>query len=229
MNKLKQVAETYDQMFSGGGYQGVYDLPYWHCGYYPLFKRVRDQVLRRGAKSVLEVGCGTGAFAHLLMTTTSIKYRGFDFSKVAVAKAIARTRQPAAFYVGNAVEDVSYAHDSYDCIVCTEVLEHLEQDLEVIKKWQPGTFCVCSVPNFDDETHVRHFDSIDQVRTRYAPLIAIDGVARVKKPVLTDISVRNRLRAIRWYRNRPGQLMAVLGLGTFQSVGGWFIFHGVKR
>ena len=109
------------------------------------------------------------------------------------------------------------------------MLEHIEHDLEAIGNWKSGTYCICSVPNFDSETHVRFFESADQVRARYGALIDIGEIARIKKPVLADISMSNTLRALRWNRYRPRQLIAILGLGTFESIGGWFLFSGIKR
>jgi len=229
MGKAVQSKETYDKMFSEGGYQGVYELPYWHSNYFPLFKRVLREILRRDVKSVLEVGCGTGSFAHLLMTKTNLDYRGFDFSRVGVDKAIVRTRRNDAFFEGDATARATYDGHHYDCIVCTEVLEHIDWDLETIANWKTGTFCVCSVPNFDDETHVRFFRSADDVRARYGALINIEEVIQVKKPVLTDISMSNILREIRWKRYHLRRLMEILGFGAFEATGGWFLFTGTKR
>ena len=229
MIKAEQSKATYDQIFSEGGHGGIYDLPYWHSSYYPLFKRVLREVVRHRARSVLEVGCGTGGFAHLLMEKTAIDYRGFDFSEVAVKKAVARTQRPNAFYVGDATLPVAYEHQAVDCVVCTEVLEHIEQDLEVIANWTPGTFCVCSVPNFDADTHVRFFGSTDEVRARYGQVIDIEKIDRIKQPELSDISLSATLRAIRWNRYRPRKLLAILGLMSFESSGGWFLFSGTRR
>ena len=229
MMRPEQSPQTYDKMFADGGYQGVYDLPYWHSSYFPLFKRVLRELLRHNVKSVLEVGCGAGGFAHLVMDKTKLHYRGFDFSAVAVKKAIERTQRPDAFYVGDATAESSYEGHNYECIVCTEVLEHVEQDLKAIEKWKAGVLCICSVPNFDSETHERFFRSEDEVRARYGALIDIKEIARVKKPVLSDISRANVLRAIRWNRYRPKRLLGILGLGTFDSIGGWFVFSGTRK
>src|SRR5262249_10989348 len=132
MEKLTQSKETYDKIFAEGGYEGSYNLPYWQSAYYPLFKAVLAKVLSGRVKSVLEVGCGTGGFAGLVRDKSSLNYRGFDFSEVAVEKARARVGQEDLIYVGDATLPSSYAGKGYDCIVCTEVLEHIEKDLETI-------------------------------------------------------------------------------------------------
>jgi SAM-dependent methyltransferase len=180
------------------------------------------------AHAVLEVGCGTGAFAHLLSDRTTITYAGFDFSAVAIERAQRRTGTPNMFYVADALNSASYKHE-YDTIVCTEVLEHIENDLGAIDNWRRGANCVCSVPNFDAPDHVRFFRNEREVHARYQKSIEINRIVRVRKPVLSNISWASYGRALRWYRYRPLQFLAVLGVGSFDSLGGWFLFSGQKR
>jgi SAM-dependent methyltransferase len=227
MNKAKHVA-YYDMMFEAGGHGGVYDLPYRQSCYWPLHCAVLKEIRRLNSKAVLEVGCGTGAFAHLLMDNLSLSYVGFDFSAIAVKKARLRTHREHGFFVGDALNAASYNH-AFDSIVCTEVLEHIDKDLEAIGKWPAGCQCICSVPNFDADSHVRFFTSTESVLERYGQAIAIERIARIRKPILADISWSNYVRALRWYRYRPRQLLAALGVGTFRSLGGWFLFSGRKR
>lgn len=229
MEKAVQSKELYDSMYEEGGFQGVYNLAYRHSAYYPLFKQVLRVVSDSKAKSILEVGCGSGAFAHMVMDNTSLDYRGFDFSSVAVEKSKVRTGRDEAFYEGDATSAEAYQGKPYDCIVCTEVLEHVEKDLEAIARWPAGTLCVCSVPNFDADSHVRFFRAEEEVRDRYGSLIDLANIVRVKKPALSDISMPSILRALKWNRYRPRMLMEILGIGSFDSLGGWFLFWGHKR
>jgi SAM-dependent methyltransferase len=145
--------------------------------YAPLFRTMLGLVTASGAGSVLEVGCGSGLFAELLIRDTEIAYRGFDFSPAGIAHA--RTRVPGAdFFVGNALAADSYCGE-YACIVCAEVLEHSHDDLDVIALWPRGTAFVCSVPNFDYPTHVRHFRTEQDVRGRYGTALDIHSIHRV--------------------------------------------------
>jgi len=219
---------VYDRVFSHGGYGGVYDLHYRHSCYYPLFRRVLRELRQRGSRRLLEVGCATGAFAHLLFERTDLDYRGFDLSPVAIERAINRTGRTGRFFVADATESSSYA-GVYDSMVCTEVLEHIPNDLDVIKQWKAGAFCVCSVPNFDADTHERFFGREAEVRARYGNLLDITRIVRLRKPALSDISLANYLRAVRWNRYRPRRLAELLGLATFDAAGGWFVFVGTKR
>lgn len=226
MTQKEFGSSHYDAMYATGGFEGVYELPYRHSGYYPLFKQVRRALRRGGARSVLEVGCGTGALAHMLYDREPrLTYRGFDFSPLAVERASRRFGQSRLFSVADARAPESYAGEP-DAIVCTEVLEHIDADLQVVAQWRAGCYCVCSVPNFDADDHVRHFASEESVRKRYEDLIDIERVVRVKRPFLTNLSMRSRARALLWNRYRPRRLLAILGLTSFEESGGWFVFWG---
>jgi SAM-dependent methyltransferase len=215
----------YEAMYQG---QSTYDLPVRRSPYYPLFRRIVAEINALKLSKVLEVGCGSGALAELILQRTGATYRGFDFCTTAVTKAGARTGRPELFYVADATHAASYAGD-YDAIVCTEVLEHIARDKAVIQLWRPGARCLCSVPNFDYDGHVRFFRSEAEVRERYRDAIAIDQVARVPRPVRAGASFGDYLRKLRWSRDEPRRLMGLLGIGTFDAIGGWFLFDGVRR
>jgi SAM-dependent methyltransferase len=226
--KLSQEAATYDAMFEAGGHSGVFDLQYWRSPYLPLFKAVRREIIRSGVRAVLEVGCGTGALAHLLLATTSVRYRGFDFSTVAVDKAKNRTGLPELFFCGGA-GDIDCYRDDHDAVVCTEVLEHVPDDKQIVARWKAGRRCICSVPNFDSPYHERYFATPGEVMDRYGGLIEIERILRIKKPVIDDLAWSNRFRQFRWNRYRPRRLLELAGLGDFDAVGGWFLFIGTKK
>jgi len=227
MSEEYQSSE-YDRIYADGGTQKIYDLHYRDSGYYPLFREVARTLRRRGANAILEVGCGTGGLAHLLSDEAAVKYRGFDFSPVAVDRARARLGKSELFFVGDARKPESYS-GVFDTIVCTEVLEHIEADTEVVGSWAPGISCICSVPNFDADNHVRYFREEGEVRQRYGELLDIQSVVRVKKPFLGDISWASYARALRWNRYRPSRLAAIVGLSSFNDAGGWFVFSGNRR
>lgn len=227
MTKLPQTSETYDQAFASGGAGGGYFLHYRVIPYNPLYKSVLRQLRKLGSRSVLEVGCGPGHFAHMLFDTSSIGYRGFDFSPIAIRQAQERTGRAEAFSIGDAYSAESY-RGSHDTLVCTEVLEHLEGDREVIERWAPGTRCICSVPNYDSKYHVRFFRSEAEVKDRYGDLIDVGSIWRVRTPQVPLVGIRNRMAyAIRNLR-RPRRVLRALGIHDF-SRGGWFVFVGTRR
>lgn len=195
--------------------------------YSPLFRRIVEIVRQRHCRSVLEVGCGNGFLAQMLLRQPQGSYRGFDFSRTGVRNAGVRTGRPELFFCADALDPRTYDVD-YDTIVCTEVLEHIDADLDVIRNWREGAWCICTVPNFDYESHVRYFRSCEAVRARYGGLIDIEDVVRVSRPVMPGGDVRAYLRTLRWSRNDPRKLLGYLGVQTFARLGGWFLFYGTR-
>jgi len=225
--KVAQTATTYDQMYESGGSGESYLQHYRHSPYYPMFNAVYKELKRHGGGNILEVGCGNGQFAALLQDRAQWPYRGFDFSKVAVGMARNNTGLGEAIKVADATLADSYP-DDFDTLVCTEVLEHVPEDLKAVSHWKPGTYCICSVPNFDSKYHERFFKDEAEVRERYGSLININRIRRVTKPYLGDRSLKKRLRAMYWCRNRPAELLMTMGIRSFASAG-WFIFSGERR
>jgi cyclopropane fatty-acyl-phospholipid synthase-like methyltransferase len=140
-----------------------------------LFRKIVANIRDHGSRSVLEVGCGSGFLAKMILREYDGAYRGFDFSAEAIRNATSRTGRPELFFVGDALDRRSYAGD-YDTIVSTEMLEHVDGDLDVIRLWRDGTWCICSVPNFDYAGHVRFFNTADEVAARYGGSIDIEAI-----------------------------------------------------
>ena len=219
------TAAEYDEILAAAD---AYNVPVEQSFYYPLLLRVVAEVRARKLQSVLEVGCGTGGLAQLLMRETSATYHGFDFSSFAVRAAATRTRRRDSFFQGDALDPQSYRF-TYDGIACTEVLEHVKRDLDVVRLWKSGTHCICTVPNFDDPTHVRYFRNEREVFGRYGHLIDIASIVRVPKPLFIGKTLRQYLRQVRWARESPTQMLGLLGVNKFDWHGGWFVFCGLRR
>lgn len=197
--------------------------------YYPLFKHTLARTLDLKPTGVLEVGCGSGRFAQLFVDASPVPYRGFDFSGTAVEKSAERLGRPELFFQGDALDPAIYAREPHDTIVCTEVLEHIERDLDVIALWRPGTKLVLSVPNFDFKTHVRHFAHEREVQARYGDLVDIAAIGRVAKPLMGGQTRAQWLRQLVWLRGDPKRLLGHIGINRFDWGAGWFVFTGTRR
>lgn len=216
-------SDYYDNMYSTN--DRTFERPQ-SSPYYPLFTKIVQLVQAERLGAVLEVGCGSGVLAEMLIAA-GVGYRGFDVSPVAIEKACLRN-PGGQFGLGDATDPAAY-RVPYDAVVCCEVLEHVDGDLVSIEAWRSGCTCICSVPNFDHESHVRFFRSAEQIRRRYGDLLDIRQIQRVAKSARANLSAAEYLRRIRWARNEPLRMLGILGVNTFAWYGGWFVFVGQRR
>jgi trans-aconitate methyltransferase len=140
--------------------------------YRPLYERTAALV--PAGTAVVEIGCGTGRLAPLLITRAS-SYVGLDFAPRLIAEA-RRYTPGASFLVADIRSDPLPAGDTY---VANEVLEHLDDDLGLLELIPAGATVVFSVPSFDSASHVRHFPVRGQARRRYERVLRIDRVEYV--------------------------------------------------
>lgn len=167
-NRAEQPGEKgsdwYDASFDAGGTGARH---YTESEYYFLWSVIADRIQRTAARSILEIGCGSGQLACLLQDKVACKYLGFDFSQTRVE--FARQAYPSLSFVQqDAFQTDLFTTCDYDTVVCTEFLEHVEEDTVVLNKIRRGSRFYGTVPNFTFISHVRHFDDQDEVRARYA-------------------------------------------------------------
>ena len=167
-------ATWYDQRFAQPDSKYLWraeDLPYYHLWQLAIGHMKDGDV-------VVDLGCGPGHLAELATRRRAVRYRGYDFS--AQALSMARKRAPeAAFFLWDATKDpVPRPSRTRTVYVSTEFMEHVEDDLGIIRQIPAGALTILTVPARDDPGHVRHFKTIDEVRKRYAPLLEIVDLQR---------------------------------------------------
>jgi len=149
---------------------------YTKSQHYPVWSVIADRLRPLAERAVLEIGCGTGQLAELLADQGLSSYVGFDFSTERITTARERVPQ-LRFEVADAFDTDLYAGD-YDTVVCTEFLEHVENDVALFGLIRPRVRFVGTVPNYDAEAHVRYFASAHEVAKRYGPLLAESDVTQ---------------------------------------------------
>lgn len=134
----------------------------WGSGVGPEFCGPRHEyreslIIRRlegviHAGRVLNAGSGGGSL------TLSLLDRGFDVTSADVSEQflerirvqLAGTRHAAATVVNADLTDLHFADDSFDAVVCGEVLEHIEDDVRALKEMRrvlkDGGVLVATVP-----------------------------------------------------------------------------------
>ncbi len=166
-------SDYYDNIYSTSG---EYRLHYRDSYYYVLWTQIMQFIKRIENPKVLEIGCGTGQFANYLYDEGYRDYHGFDFSPRAVRMAKDALNFP--FKVGDATNPNCYDCD-YNAVVALEVMEHVADDLAVIRNIKQGTSIVFSLPTFDDPAHVRRFKTRRRIIRRYYKLVDIREIVRI--------------------------------------------------
>tara|TARA_B100002019_G_C21272231_1_gene603026 strand:- start:1315 stop:2346 length:1032 start_codon:yes stop_codon:yes gene_type:complete len=132
-----------------------------------IWSRVVNLIKEQQSNSILDFGCGPGQFAEYLNTKIpQIQYTGLDFSNEAIQKAKKKNLDNNFFRVSLPCKDYSIYSD-YDLIICIEVLEHIENDLEVLESIPSDTPLIITVPNYKSFGHLRIFKSQEEVKFRY--------------------------------------------------------------
>ena len=111
-------------------------------------------------------------FAKLLFKKGYTNYMGFDFAqkRVNIAKEFVPTFK---FFRRNAY-DTKYLkpiYKRYEYFIILEVLEHLENDLDVISMIPNGRKIIFSVPNYLSSSHVRAFHNQRMIKNRFKDLV----------------------------------------------------------
>ncbi|WP_125774484.1 class I SAM-dependent methyltransferase [Antribacter gilvus] len=145
-------------------------------------------VLPKERVSLLEVGCGQGAFGSRL--ATMYDYTGVEPDPVAHAAAVAAVG--AAGNTGRVVNgDVSSlgAGRTFDVVCAFEVLEHIEDDEKALAQWvervRPGGLVVLSTPAW--QSRFGPWDSAVGHFRRYDPDVMRE---RLRGAGLVDVGVR---------------------------------------
>ncbi len=176
----EQDATYYDKMYSESD---EYAKPFWQSRYYFLWSVIVERIRDGKYGQVLEVGCGSGQFAELLKRDTLVEYTGIDLSVVAIEQARTKGLSGYRFESGDALTSPLLNAD-YGVLVCTEVLEHIQDDRKLAGRFKRGSRCICTVPNFPYESHVRHFKTEQDVIDRYGDLfdsMSVWGLASAYK------------------------------------------------
>ncbi len=91
----------------------------------------------------------------------------------------------------------AYLGCRYDAVVCTEVLEHIGDDVAVVAQFPEGVVCICTVPSVQDPGHVRWFVSSSEAKQRYGPWCNDFSVVAFRSPCSAD----DTFYLLLWRRN----------------------------
>jgi 2-polyprenyl-3-methyl-5-hydroxy-6-metoxy-1,4-benzoquinol methylase len=158
-------------------YNKIYDTEeeykqnYLQSQYFPIWEQLTKFLTSEDR--ILEIGCGTGQFAHYLEDLGFTDYRGFDSSDRAIQ--IAKERCSQIFFVGDAYNYSNY-RSYYNTIIITEILEHLEDDEMIFTNIKKGTKFLFSLPTFKCKGHLRSFPNRKSIVERYGTFISFKKI-----------------------------------------------------
>lgn len=105
----------------------------------------------RPADTVLDAGCGDGFYLHLISQLTKAKLVGLDDNPKALALARHYVPNPHLNLVLGDVMHMPFKSNSFQKIICSEVLEHLPDDVAGLKEFKrvlkPGGTVAITVPS----------------------------------------------------------------------------------
>lgn len=160
----QQGSEYYDKAFEeNNGWRKHYT----RSPYYIIWTVIIDRLRRCGSRKVLEIGCGPGQLASAVCDSGIVdSYVGIDFSSKGISYA--RLACPRfQFEHADALETDLIEKLEYDTVLTTEFLEHVERDIDIIRRIRLGVRFIATVPNFPYVSHVRHFENPEEAFERY--------------------------------------------------------------
>jgi SAM-dependent methyltransferase len=176
-SRARRVADTRTSVLSHEAgpefYDGTFEAKdHWRVHYsnspwYYIWTVLTDRLTSGDDPAVLDIGCGSGQLAKMLSDRGVRSYVGFDFSPKRIEWA--RDQVPEFTFVeADAHKTDLFDEGDYDSVVCTEFLEHVDGDVEVVARIRSGTRFLGTVPDFGGGSHVRFFRSAEEVEDRYA-------------------------------------------------------------
>ena len=112
-----EVSKTYDSRYQGGLVEGIE-------------KVIRELALRIPVRSVLEVGCGTGAYLELF--ESDVSSYGLDNSVGMLSKA--REREGSSALVRGAALRIPFSSSVFDLVTCIHAIHHFGDKNAFIKE-----------------------------------------------------------------------------------------------
>lgn len=149
--------------------------------WYDLYEEASKLLPPPNKHTIVDLGCGVGGFARLLYRKGYKRFLGIDFSNYGID--LCKSRVPTfVFLVGDLLAPkIRERFSKHSTFVILEVLEHINEDIQLISSIPSKSTVIFSVPNKDFECHVRFFNNVEDVISRYNELLKFVSSTEVDK------------------------------------------------
>jgi len=189
----QRVVGKFEEMYQA---EDVENFDSWHQDDMRLLTKQISLVLlnRYNFNNVLDVGCGKGAFTHLLKKENN-QVTGIDVSKTAIKRAKAKFADISFNCVDltkDSFKKMPFFSKQYDLIVFMEVLSYLPNWSDVIKEFsQIGDYILITLDIPENPIgYVKSKESLKSVVQRYYVIIDELYLFRFRKTILFCKSLR---------------------------------------
>lgn len=113
-----------------------------------FFRNLLNLISKKKVESILDVGCGEGFTLNRLKEhKIGKKLEGLEYLQTAID--LGKEMYPDIKITQGSIYELPYKDNSFDLVLCTEVLEHLEEPQKALKELVrvSNKYIVISVPN----------------------------------------------------------------------------------
>lgn len=176
-------ADSYDKIYASSR---KYARHYTGLRFLPVWKYIASLV----GSPLVDLGCGCGHQAHLMYDNGFKQYTGYDFSKVAIAKANALGLKGKFKFIQADLMSLVFKPATY---ISSEVFEHIKDDKELIMRLPEGVRLIFSVPSYTAPNHYRTYKSFSFIEDYYSELLDIESIKKFPQNAKDNIFVVNSI------------------------------------
>jgi len=148
--------------------------------YTPLYLNVASLLPPpKSCPTIIDLGCGVGYFAKILYGLGYLDYIGLDFSEDILN--LAKKHMPHYSYIKANLysKKARIIISNNSLFTMIETLEHISEDVDVIKSMPKQSTIIGSVPSSQSAGHVRVFSGPSAVVARYEKIIDFNFVKKI--------------------------------------------------
>ena len=162
-------------------YDKIWDKKPHHNNVHPYMSIMAELCKKHSpdVKHIIDVGAGFGNMAIMFIDKIKpLSYTAYEFSN-AHEKITERFKNVSC--ETNVIVDSfrECSLEKFDCVVATEIFEHICWDIEFLSKIPSGTYIYFSVPSHHSIVHVRAFLVPESIYLRYDDVVDIIDIKTV--------------------------------------------------